>query len=112
MKPGQIFMQDNAPAHRSRVTERELEERGVQKICWPPFSPDLNPIECVWNMIKNWIERRYPKVGGREYSYDNLRQQVQEAWDAVSPEYLQSLVDSMGVRCQAVIEAEGGYTRF
>ena len=63
-------------------------------------------------MIKNWIERRYPKVGGREYSYDNLRQQVQEAWDTISPKYLQSLVDSIGVRCQAVIEAEGGYTRF
>ena len=63
-------------------------------------------------MIKNWIERRYPEVGGREYSYDNLRQQVQEAWDTISPKYLQSLVDSIGVRYQAIIEAEGGYTRF
>ena len=47
LSPGLLFMQDNAPSHAAQYTLDELSERDIHVITWPPFSPDLNPIEKV-----------------------------------------------------------------
>jgi len=49
---GHIFMQDGAPAHAADSTELELLERRIESLGWPPYSPDLNPIENVWDWMK------------------------------------------------------------
>ena len=69
-------MQDGAPGHASGYTFHELVDRGIQLIFWPPFSPELNPIETVWNIMNDWIQDGYRK--GR-LSYDRLRQADKEA---------------------------------
>lgn len=51
--PDHEFMQDNAPSHHASETIQELKERGIKVISWPPYSPDLNPIESVWNKMKD-----------------------------------------------------------
>jgi hypothetical protein len=51
--------------------------------------------------MKDWIYKHYPE----KLSYDVLRRAVREAWDAILPEELEALVDSMTARCQAVINA-------
>lgn len=111
MNPGSglLFMQDNAPSHAAKYTIQELQERGIPVILWPAFSPDLNPIETVWNKMKDWIGLNYPS---RKATYDQLRQQVQEAWDAIGQETLQELIGTMHQRCLDVIEANGGHTRW
>ena len=50
--------------------------------------------------------------GGSNMSYDRLRGAVREAWDAITPQELDDLVDGMRELCQAVIDTEGKYTRF
>jgi transposase len=50
-----ILIQDNAPSHVARGTREELENRGIHYEKWPAFSPDLSPIEAVWNWMKDWI---------------------------------------------------------
>jgi transposase len=111
LHPELLFMQDGATGHSAALTIQELNERGIIPIDWPPFSPDLNPIETVWNKLKDYIEIHYPDLdGGKQYTYDKLRQIVREAWDSISSELLQSLVDTMHDRCQAVIDADGGHT--
>jgi len=40
-----VLMQDGAPGHAAADTQADLKERGITVIFWPPFSPDLNPIE-------------------------------------------------------------------
>jgi transposase len=102
-------MQDGAPAHSAADTLAELAERGIRVLKWPPYSPDLNPIEMVWNWMKDYIQERYEDSLTK---YPALRQAVQEAWDAVPIEYLTELLQSMPARCRAVVEAEGGFTRF
>ena len=42
-----LYMQDGAPSHTAAATKEELCERGIPIIIWPPYSPDLNPIETV-----------------------------------------------------------------
>jgi hypothetical protein len=105
MNPELVFMQDNAPGHRAAETRAELRERGIPTIFWPAFSPDLNPIEHVWNLMKDWIDLNYPA----KMNYDQLRVAVKSAWEAISSEELADLVRSMRDRCQAVIDAKGGH---
>lgn len=47
MHPEHLFMQDNASGHFATYTTEELAEREIQVFGWPPYSPDLNPIETV-----------------------------------------------------------------
>jgi transposase len=111
--PDLQFMQDSAPCHWAGFTLDELQERGITPIYWPPFSPDLNPIETIWDKIKDYIELHYPDLpAGRQYTYDRLRGIVQEAWESITPEDLRSVVGTMSERCQAVIDARAGHTKY
>ena len=107
--PGLFLMQDHAPGHAAKYTIDELESRDIQLIFWPPYSPDLNPIETVWNTMKDWIQARYLDD---KLSYKILRKAVIEAWDAIGENELAELLNSMPQRCQAVIDANGLYTKF
>jgi hypothetical protein len=112
--PGLIFMQDNAPAHRSKLTARNLRRRQISYIKQPRYSPDLNLIEHVWNWMKNWIQEHYWQIryNVSGISLDQLRQIIWAAWEAVPDSYIESLVDSWWDRCQAVIDANGGPTKY
>lgn len=104
------LMQDGASGHRAAATLADLESRGITVEKWPPFSPDLNPIETVWNWMKDYIEDKY----GLEEKPPTvkLRSYVTEAWNAVPESYLQDLLSTMPARCEAVIAANGRHTRF
>ena len=102
------LMQDGAPGHRGGETKKELEERGIIVIYWPPYSPDLNPIERVWHLMKNYLQDNYPE----KMSYDRLRDAVKDAWEKVGRFEFEELVKSMTARCQAVIDANGLFTPY
>jgi transposase len=110
INPGLLFMQDNAPGHAAGLTIEELRERDVNSMVWPPFSPDLNPIETLWNWMKDYIQHAYGHL--ENPSYDTLRTIVKEAWEAITIKQLQDLVQTMQQRCQDVIDAEGGFTKW
>jgi len=105
-----LLMQDGAPGHAAKATREDLAERGVEVIHWPPFSPDLNPIETVWNWMKDYIEDQHGDI--EKPSYNQLREWVWEAWDAVPEDWLKELLASMPLRCEAVIKANGMHTKY
>lgn len=113
VNPELQFMQDNAPPHKAAFTRESLRVKNIEPINWPPYSPDLNPIEAVWSEMKDYIENQYPELeDGRERSSAELRIIILEAWDSISHNSLQYLIGSMPARCQAVIVAGGGATRY
>lgn len=107
------LMQDNAPPHKAVSSMSHLRSYDIEPIPWPAFSPDLNPIEAVWSMMKSYINARYPELGqGRRRSGSQVREIVEEAWESITPDQLRTLILSMPERCQAVKEADGGPTRY
>jgi hypothetical protein len=63
--------------------------------------------------MKDYIEVHYPdRLGGRQYTYDQLREILREAWDSISAETLKEIIDSMKDRCEAVFLAEGSHTKY
>ena len=101
------FMQDGARIHTAKLTMQLLEhQEGVRVWPHPARSPDLNPIEHMWHLVKC-------KMRGRQCeTVAQLKQGVEEAWAAIPQETVQGLVTSMGRRCRAVVQAKGGLTRY
>lgn len=110
LRPDLHVMQDNAPSHSAARTIRELNERNISPVEWPPFSPDLNPIENVWKLMKDFVQNKYPDLGqGKQRSEEEIRRIIKEAWDeAVDADELENLIESMPRRIRDVYEANGG----
>jgi transposase len=60
-RQGQLFQQDNARIHTAAATRAFMAAHHITTINWPPYSPDLNPIEHMWWYLKKLIYKRYPK---------------------------------------------------
>lgn len=95
------FQQDNDPKHTSRLAKEFLQENVPEVIDWPSNSPDLNPIENLWSIVKHNIEKRLPQ------NIDELKQFMIEEWEKIPESFLVNLVQSMKKRCQLVIERNG-----
>ena len=86
-----------------------MRSREVIPIFWPANSPDLNPTKTVWDWIKDYIQEKYPNIHS---SYPRLKEAVIEAWNSISDEQVKDLIKTMHDRCQAVIDALGGHTKY
>jgi len=96
------LLQDNAPPHTSAVTREWFHNHGITLLDFPPWSPDLNPIENLWAHLKRRVEKHRPRTAAE------LEQSIKEEWEAVDKSLLLSLAHSMPARIQAVLDNEGG----
>jgi hypothetical protein len=104
--PSLIFQQDNAPSHTSIHTRSWLQQHGMQVMQWPPQSPDLNPVENLWNNLKQRLEL------SEIHGFDNLWETAQKLWMETSTCIMNNLIASMPRRVQAVLRNRGGPTRY
>ena len=104
------------PIHTARIVREWLEENGIDVLEWPPYSPDLNPIEHLWFRLKNLVYQVNPdieKVGGNvDTVREALFEALERAWTMIPEDLMLDLIRSMQRRVEAVIAAEGWYTRY
>ena len=103
-----MFMDDNARLHRARIVQHLLQQEADHTISWPAMSPDMNPIEHVWDFIGRKINQRNPKY----QNIDELRAAILQEWQQFPQERLRRLVRSMTRRVTALHNKRGGYTRY
>ncbi len=112
---GKIFMHDGAGIHTANIVKDWLSAQGYTVMSWPPYSPDLNPIEHLWFPTK---EGAYPftedilELVGEENQKRLLGGEALGAWDRIPRARVKKLIESMPRRVKAVIKAAGGHTRY
>ncbi len=99
-----IFQQDLAPVHNAKGTKSWFNDHGVTVLDWPANSPDLNPIENLWAIVKRKIRDTRPN------NTDDPA--LKATWASITPEQCHRLIASMPRRIDAVIHAKGGPAKY
>ena len=103
-----IYQQDNAPCHVSKKALEWFRKRGIPVEKWPPRSPDMNPIEHIWNILARRLQK---------YSISttkDLKLRLAEEWETLKKDgkLIANLVNSMPERVEALIKVKGGATKY
>ena len=91
-----IFQQDLVPTHTARSTTTWFDAHAITVLDWPANSPDLNPIENLWGIVKR-------KVRGTRK--EELIASIKETWASITPEQCHRLIASMPRHIKAVMKA-------
>jgi transposase len=114
-EPGLIFMQDNAPIHKAKIITKFLKDNGVKVLKWPPYSPDLNPIEHLWFLLKEMVYKVNPdieKLTGDVEVREALGKALKEAWELIPEKRFKVLWMKYHKRIDAVCKAKGWWTKY
>ncbi|GFY16019.1 transposable element Tcb2 transposase [Trichonephila clavipes] len=102
-----VFQDDNARPHRARLVNM-LEAETIQRMEWPACSPDLNPIEHVWDMLGRRTAAR-PRLPA---TVRDLEIALLEEWNSIPQSLIDNLIASMANRCAAVLAVRGDHTPY
>lgn len=103
-----VFQHDGAPCHRALTVTRWLEGSNIEVLGpWPGSSPDLNPIENMWMMMKEKVAHMNPT------SEKSLMDAIKRVWTtSVTPQYCEALASSMPRRIRSVLANKGQYCKY
>ncbi|GFU56362.1 transposable element Tcb2 transposase [Trichonephila clavipes] len=100
-----VFMDDNATCHRTLAVQNCLYSEGIQRLVWPARSPDLKPIEIVWDALGRQVAGRNNPPTKR----NTLIRALTEEWDTLPQQLLDNVVQSMVRRVECCITLHGGH---
>lgn len=103
-----LFQHDNDPKHTSAVARKCLKKRKIKVLDWPTQSPDLNPIEQLWQHLKRQLANYETEPAG----VCELWERVETEWNKIPRQVCVDLIESMPRRVHAVLKAKGGYTKY
>lgn len=103
-----IFQEDNAPIHTAKKSKGWKEENKIALLPWPAQSPDLNPIEHIWDALERGLRERKEQPKNEDELFDFLL----EEWEKLPLDIMINLVESMPRRVLNVKDANGYPTRY
>lgn len=103
-----LVVEDGAPCHSCKLAKEARAKLGISSLIHPPSSPDLNPIENVWSLLKTKVSQ----LPTRATNLDMLWEQVQACWADIDQQYINNLIDDMPTRVEEVRNARGEITSF
>ena len=92
-----LFQQDLAPAHSTKTTTNWFADHDITVLDWPANSPDLNPINNLWAIVKRKMRKTRPN------NTDELKTAIKATWASKTPQQCHRLIASMPRRIDAVI---------
>lgn len=101
-----VFQHDNARCHTARVSMDYLNQQHIDVLPWPARSPDLNPIEHLWDALDRRVRQRQPQT------LRQLRAILVQEWNLIPQRQIRTLINSMRRRCIALRNANGGHTSY
>ena len=104
---GHRFVQDNDPKHTSVYAKNWLAANRINWFKTPPESPDLNPIENLWHELKEFVRNE-----AKPTTKDMLVNAIVQFWQGVTSEKCKRYIGHLRKVVPAVIENNGGATRF
>ena len=102
--PGMVLQQDNA--RPQCLNQQFLQANNIPVLPWPAYSPDLNPIEFLWNYLKQKVHALTLQ------NVAQLQAALWREWNAIPLQMIRRLLGSMRRRCTASIRARGGHTHY
>ncbi len=102
-----VFQQDGAPCYTAKSIKDFMEENNIELLEWAAQSPDLNPIEHVWAIIKRIL-------GNKKFvNFEELKNEIRRIWEKdITKELCETLIINMPKRAKALISARGGHTSY
>lgn len=101
------FQQDNARAHTAIACTTFLMQQTFEVLPWPAYSPDLSPIEHLWDELGRRVNTLY-----NPRTRDQLRDALIQEWNSITQQSIYELTRSMRRRITSVIDARGGHNRY
>ncbi|GFX77049.1 periostin [Trichonephila clavipes] len=89
-----LFMDDNARPHHANIVDECLQSEDITRMNWPAYSPDLNPIEHVWDMLGRRIAARQPPPT----CLPELRRALLDEWCSIPQDQIDNLILSLPKR--------------
>ncbi len=99
-----MLQHDNARPHVARICTEFLEAENIPVLEWPAYSPDMSPIEHVWEALDQHIRQRVPVPANIQH----LCTANVDVWTNIPQATINNLINSMRRRCVALREANGG----
>ncbi|GFX72387.1 transposable element Tcb2 transposase [Trichonephila clavipes] len=103
-----LFMDENARPHRANIVDECLQSEDIARMDWPAYSPDMNPIEHVWDMLGRRISARQTPPT----SLPELRRLLLDEWCNIPQDQIDNLIVSMPRRCKACIASYGRHISY
>jgi transposase len=100
---------------QQRIIKDWLQHHDIEIMIWPPYSPDLNPIENLWAILKAAIYREFPELNtmpSNTATLEYLIECAQITWGRIGEDILNRLIDTMEHRVKAILYANGWYTKY
>ena len=101
-----IFQHGNDPKHPATIVTNWLNLKHIECLKWPSFSPDMNPIEHLWNEVERRMKKDQPK------NEKELKEALSRVWNGIEKRTLTKLVDSVPIRLNEALCMRGYPTRY
>ncbi|GFX91205.1 transposable element Tcb2 transposase [Trichonephila clavipes] len=103
-----LIIDDSARPHHANIIDECLHLEDISRMDWPAYSPDLNPIEHVWDMLdRQTAVRQLPPT-----CLPELRRALLDEWCNIPQHQFDNLILSMPKRCKACIASSGRHTPY
>ena len=103
-----MFQDDNTRPHRARVVTDFLRQHNVNRMAWPLYLPELNPIEHAWDELGCRLRSNHASPT----NHAHMARMFVAEWQAIPQAFFQRLVNSMRRSCTECINARGGYDHY